>query len=256
VAVEQERVTSEGRFPPWVRHEHLARYLFAAERSDGKIVVDCACGVGVCARIVGAQAAEVHGFDVSEAAVTAAQALRNGDNGGNVSFATADATELPLPGGTADLYVSLETIEHLSDHVSFLNEVVRVLKPSGMFICSTPDRDVYSPGSTSSSRPWNRFHVREYSEPEFLSLLGSYFEHVDLYGQNPKVPELVRLRCAVGRHAPSHLVVRLNQAFKLPRYVYDRLEHHLVQPATPGRRYEYLVAVCEGPRRRSSGHGA
>jgi SAM-dependent methyltransferase len=246
VAVERERVTSEERFPPWVRHEHLARYLFAAERSEGKIVVDCACGDGTCARMVGARAAEVHGFDVSEAAVAAAQAFRNGDN---LSFATADATELPIPGDTADLYVSLETIEHLSDHVSFLGEVARVLKPSGTFICSTPDRDVYSPGNTSSSRPWNRFHVREHSEPEFLGLLDSYFEHIELFGQNPKAPGLVRLRCAVGRHVPGDLVVRLNQALKLPRYVHDRLEHHLVQPATSGRRYEYLVAVCEGPRR-------
>jgi hypothetical protein len=86
--------------------------------------------------------------------------------------------------------------------------------------------------------------VREYSQPEFVALLGRYFPRVDLYGQNPKTPTLVRIRCVVGRRTPGSLVVRLNQASKLPRYLYDRLEHHSVLPAAPGRRYELLTAVC------------
>lgn len=248
--IERERVTSSDWFPPWIRHEHLARYLFAAERAAGKVVVDCACGDGAAVRIMAPRAFQVQGFDLSEAAVKAAERATKADN---VRFAVADATSLSVGDGTTDLCVSLETIEHLPDQESFLKEVVRILKPSGELICSTPDRDVYSPGNTLNSRPWNRFHIREYSQPEFLGLLSRYFDHIELFGQNPKSPRLVRLRIFAGRHTPRHLIVRLNQVLKLPRFLYDRLEHHLILPVQDGRRYEILIAVCSRPRRKTSG---
>jgi SAM-dependent methyltransferase len=240
-----ERVSASGHFPPWVRHEHQARYIFAADQAEGKIVVDCACGDGSSTRLIAERAREVYAFDLSDVAIEQARAATNPDN---VRFAVADGVSLPLPDATADLFVSLETIEHLPDEQPFLKEVVRVLKPDGVFICSTPDRDVYSPGHTLSSQPWKGFHVREWTQPEFSSLLGGHFETVDMFGQNPKTPALVSLRCQVGRHVPWDLVVRMNQALKMPRYLYDRLEHHPVIPVSNGRRYEALTAVCRGPR--------
>ena len=41
-----ERLSDRGFMPTWVRHEHLARYEFAAGYVAGKVVVDCACGDG------------------------------------------------------------------------------------------------------------------------------------------------------------------------------------------------------------------
>lgn len=248
--VELERVTSAGRVPPWIRHEHLARYQFVAERASEKAVIDCASGDGTCARIVGERAREVLGFDLAEEAVASA---RRGTTPSNVRFSVASAMALPVPDDFADLYVSLETIEHLSDQETFLSEVARVLKPDGELICSTPDRDVCNPGNSADSRPWNRFHVREYSQSEFVALLGRHFEGIELFGQNPKSPFLVKLRGGIGRRLPGHLIVRLSQALKLPRFLYDRLEHHLVVPVRADLRYEYLIAVCSGPRNEHSG---
>ena len=57
---------------------------------------------------------------------------------GPLSFQSADCLHLPAPNHFADLFVSLETIEHLMDDDAFLREVVRVLKPDGIFICSGP----------------------------------------------------------------------------------------------------------------------
>jgi SAM-dependent methyltransferase len=250
VRIERERVTSDAGFPPWIRHEHDARYRFAAERAGGRVVVDCACGDGTCARIIGDRARTVDGFDLSESTIESA---RSTTAGGNVRFAAADATALPVPDDFAELYVSLETIEHLPDQEAFLREVVRVLKHGGELVCSTPDRDVYSPGNSLHSRPWNRFHVRELTQVELVKLLSRYFEVVDLFGQNPKSPGLVDLRVAVGQRLPSHLMVRINQALKLPRYLYDRPDRHLVLPASESRRYEILIAVCRRPRQMLRG---
>jgi SAM-dependent methyltransferase len=245
VQVERERVTFAGHLPPWIRHEHLARYFFAALRADHKTVVDCACGDGTCAAILASRALSVRGFDLSEPAL---QRARVSNLAANVTFETGDATALPIADSAADLYVSLETIEHLPDPEPFLADVVRILRPSGTFICSTPDRDVYSPGHALESRPWNRFHIREYTQAEFTALLEGHFACVELYGQNPKPPGLVRIQCAAGRVIPGDLVVRLNQALKLPRYLHDRLEDHALTPVSQGRRYEILTAVCSSPR--------
>ena len=193
-----------------------------------------------------AGATRVHAFDLSEETIAEARAAHPLPN---VSFETGDATVLPLAEDCADLYVSLETIEHLPDVERFLDEVARVLHPDGTFVCSTPDRDVYSPGHDLDSRPWNRFHVREFSQPEFAALLGSRFREVALFGQNAKHPRVTALKGRIGSLLPADLMIRVNQAAKLPRLAYDKVEHHLVVPVAGGRRYEILVAVCTGPAR-------
>jgi ubiquinone/menaquinone biosynthesis C-methylase UbiE len=243
--IERERVAAEGWFPNWIRHEHLARYGFAASYAPGKDVVDCACGDGSSSRMLAeARAARVFAFDLAEEAVAAAAASRPHPN---VRYEAADATSLPLVNGAADLYVSLETIEHLPDERAFLAEVVRVLRPRGLFICSTPDRDVYSPGHNPETRPWNRFHVREHTQAELAELLRSYFGDVLLFGQNRKSARLTALKAQLGRSLPMDAMVRVNQALKLPRLAYDQVEDHLVVPADPRYRYEIVVAVCGRP---------
>lgn len=244
LSVESERIAEGAKAPKWVRNEHLARYRFAARYASGAVVIDCACGDGSCARILAPEAAEIRGFDLSADAVESAKQKHVP----NASFAVADASALPLEAAAADLYVSLETIEHLDDSEAFLAEVLRVLRPDGSLICSTPDRDVYSPGASAESTPWNRFHRHEFTQTGFVELLSRFFEQIELFGQNPKSPVATRVRGAIGRRTPMHLVVRGTQAAKLPRLLYDRLEHHLVVPADPRRRYEILTAVCTRPR--------
>jgi ubiquinone/menaquinone biosynthesis C-methylase UbiE len=246
IRVETERASEDRRVPPWVRNEHLARYRFAASFARGQEVIDCASGDGTCSRLLAeAGARRILGFDLSPEAVSDSTASNRFDQ---VSFAVADATSLPVPADSADLFVSLETIEHLADDRGFLREVARVLRPAGTFLCSTPDRDVYSPGHDLGSRPWNKFHVREYSQAEFVDLLGDHFGDVTLYGQNKKSVNTTALLTKLGRRVPADLVVRAKQVCKLPRALYDTVDHHLVVPAQSTLRYEYLVAVCSAPR--------
>ena len=175
-----ERWTPRRWAPPWVRHEHVARYAFASRYVQGKRVIDCACGDGVgSARFLEAGASDVSAFDVSAPAIQEAEACHPS---AKLRFQVADALRLPLPDGSADVYVALETLEHIACDGAFLDEAVRVLTPAGCFICSTPNRTVTNPGTSLADPPRNPFHVREYAQEELLELrrrLRAAVDHVE-----------------------------------------------------------------------------
>ena len=164
-----------------------------------------------------------------------------------ILYGVSDACRLPLPDRAADVYIALETLEHLDDDRAFLHEVLRVLKPDGLFICSTPNRAVTNPGAAAHERPGNPFHVREYTGEELRTLLAACFQRLEWYGQRP-VPEgtvrsLARLRPLISRRGAA-LVSRL---LAVPRLWRGRPETHAVQPMRAGAQHEYLVAVCARP---------
>jgi ubiquinone/menaquinone biosynthesis C-methylase UbiE len=240
--VEIERFDPSSATPPWVRHEHLARFRFGAGFVKDRMVVDCACGTGEGTRMFAEMgASHVHAFDVSPDAVTATemrcQAL-------NVTVSVADAQALPLPDASADVFISLETFEHLIDPESLLSEACRILKCGGTFICSSPNRDVSSPGNSLQSKPWNRFHTREYSQAEFLGAVESRFSSCKMLGQNPVSVRRAKLMRRLGRLFSVICPVRLNQVLKLPRFVYGNPGRHIVQAWKPGFEYEYCMVVC------------
>jgi SAM-dependent methyltransferase len=248
--IEDERLTTQKAVPPWVWREHLARYQFAVRYAAGARVVDCACGAGLAARdFAEAGAQTVEAFDACESVIAACQQTIRLPN---LRFRTADALSLPLPNASADLFVSLETIEHLDDDRAFLAEVCRVLDSQGVFICSTPNREVTNPGKSATHKPCNRFHRREYTASEFLELLGMHFDQIELFGQNPQWQSRVRLLSLIGKFLPGHIGTRITQVLKLPRYLRDDPSYHAVVPAADGRSYEYLVAVCRRPKRRAA----
>lgn len=248
---EKERIGADQWFPVWVRNEHLARFRFAARFAPGKVVVDCASGDGLSSRMLAEAGAErVYGYDLSPEAVEYARRV---NAHANAEFEVASAMDLPLDDDAADLFVSLETIEHLDAVDDYLREITRVLRPNGELICSTPNRLVYSPGHTLESQPWNRFHIREYSPNELEQLLGSYFEKVELLGQSFRSKRRTAALNRMGRILPFDLAVRANQASKIPRFAYDKLEHHAVVPLDGAREPECLVAVCSGPRKLIDG---
>jgi SAM-dependent methyltransferase len=62
----------------------------------GHKVLEIACGTGYWTRLIGASAASVHAIDINEEALALARARQPGnDEGDNVTFAQADAFDLP-----------------------------------------------------------------------------------------------------------------------------------------------------------------
>ena len=159
-----------------VQIEHYHRYLFARSLVSGRDVLDVASGEGYGSALLAQVARSVVGVEFSGPTVRGA--IDNFPRS-NLRFLQADARALPLADHSVDAVVSFETIEHFDGQERFLHEVRRVLRPEGMFIVSTPDRDVYSPAGSAA----NPFHVHELSRLEFVALLRGTFGHVRLAQQ-------------------------------------------------------------------------
>jgi SAM-dependent methyltransferase len=244
--IEKERF-GEGFVPVWVEREHEARYAFAAAFVHG-VVLDCACGVGRGAKLFARNGADrVIALDASPGAARVATEHTD------IAGAAASGVALPLRDASVDVYVSLETIEHVDDDVGFLREVRRVLRPGGVFICSTPNRTVSNPGLGADGQPINRHHVREYAREDFEALLRRFFGSIEMKGQNPVSRGFASLMERVATVLPPPIPARLLQVLKLPRFIYDRPSHHDVRSEDPRLLYEFAVAVCREPRRAEVG---
>lgn len=237
-----ERFSTGVLVPPWVRFQHEARYAWAATYCRGARVVDVACGAGHgAARCAEGGATSVVGFDASLSAVQFARDRQIGARG--MHFAVADALRLPVPARSADLVVSLETLEHLEDPGAFLAEVARVLRPGGGFLCSTPNRAVTNPGTSLEDRPFNPHHVREYTRSQLEQVLHIHFARVELLGQSFYPVPYCRWLESVGRVRPA-LAVKLHQARKLAELPWERASRHQPGALVAGREPEYLLAIC------------
>jgi SAM-dependent methyltransferase len=171
-----ERLTSD--YGGQTQIEHLHRYLLAREWCRGKDVLDVASGEGYGAALLAQVARTMVGVEIApDAVVHACDAYA----AANLRFIVGDARRLPNPDATFDVVVSFETIEHFAEHAAFLAEIRRVLRPGGLLIVSTPDRDNYSPAET----PPNPYHVHEMTGTEFQSLLQMHFAEVRVLSQRP-----------------------------------------------------------------------
>jgi SAM-dependent methyltransferase len=80
--------------------------------------------------------------------------------------------------------VSFETIEHVEDGYAWVQESARLLRPGGLFIVSTPNREVTNASNYWEEPPFNPHHRFEYSIGELLGDLLREYTVEALYGQN------------------------------------------------------------------------
>jgi O-antigen biosynthesis protein len=230
------------RCVPWTRdvaviYEHFHRYLWAAQLARGRRVLDLGSGEGFGAAILADAAADVVGVDIDQAAIEHSQSnyARPG-----LAFSQGSATDLsPFEAGTFDVVVAFEVIEHLAEQEQVLAEIGRVLRHDGSLVISTPDRRAY----TESSGNLNPFHVRELALEEFVSLIGTQFEHVELFGQTlVEGSQINPLEVDTGAPIEAHTINftlartgedwRLARAFS-PMYLVAVASNVPVQPPPP-----------------------
>ena len=178
------KVTGE-RFVPgkMFKHseiEHMHRYKCLLQVLSNKIVLDAACGTGYGSDIIASVAKEVYGVDISQEAINYANSHFTANS--NLKYIRGDITKLPFEKGKFDVVVSFETIEHVDGKMQakFLKEIKRVLKPEGVLIISTPNKEIYAEQEGNITTEW---HVKEFLEGEFKAFLNTEFENVHYFQQ-------------------------------------------------------------------------
>ena len=238
--IASERNSDASYLPPWARHEHQMRYEFAKDYLVGKDVIDCACGSGESSGIFAAAGAKsVIGIDLDEQSIKNAQRKYHS---GNLKFLQNHNADLPVPDASCDVVVSLETIEHILDDYHFVDEISRVLRSNGLLICSTPNRLITNPRTAITDKPWNQFHVREYSYEDFLKLFNDKYSLVLANGQNPSLKLRRKAIDVFAKVFGTKSSIRLLQLWKCRWFIFRKSHLHTVQTGD-AKSFEFFVLV-------------
>lgn len=168
----------------WFRRHEIV-YARLLERCAGATVLEAGSGEGYGANMIADVATRVIGLDYDTSAVEHVRAAYP-----RVEMIQGNLADLPLVDASVDVVVNFQVIEHLWDQGQFLRECLRVLRPGGQLLISTPNRITFSPGRDT---PLNPFHTRELNATELAELLEQAGFRVDVMAGVHHGPALVAL---------------------------------------------------------------
>ena len=107
----------------------------------GRRVLDLGCAGGFMAEALDQRGAIVTGIDPARAAVTAAHA-HAAQHGRAIAYAVARGEALPFASASVDVVVCVDVLEHVDDLGRVLAETARVLRPDGLLLFDTINRNL------------------------------------------------------------------------------------------------------------------
>lgn len=113
----------------------ITRYDLAAHHSEGKDVLEVACGSGTGLDYIAQKANKIIGGDIDTKLVEIAK--NNYKDNNKVTVLHLDALNLPFETNAFDVVLLYEAIYYLPNVDQFLKEVKRVLRKNGKLIIST-----------------------------------------------------------------------------------------------------------------------
>ncbi len=107
---------------------------------QGKEVLDLGCAGGFMAEALAERGAHVKGLDPAEQAIAAAKA-HAAQQGLAIDYQVGVGEQMPYPAESFDIVVCVDVLEHVQDLDQVLAEVARVLRPGGLFLFDTINRN-------------------------------------------------------------------------------------------------------------------
>jgi 2-polyprenyl-6-hydroxyphenyl methylase / 3-demethylubiquinone-9 3-methyltransferase len=106
----------------------------------GLRILDIGCGGGLLSEPMARLGAEVVGADAAERNIPVAK-LHAEQSGLAIDYRHTTAEALAAAGEAFDVVLNMEVVEHVADPQAFIDACQRLLKPGGLMICSTINRN-------------------------------------------------------------------------------------------------------------------
>lgn len=116
------------------------RDLSTPEPFKGLRLLDIGCGGGLLSEPMARLGAQVTGADAAERNIPVAQ-LHAEQMGLDIDYRNTTAEAIAEGGERFDIVLNMEVVEHVADPQEFLNTCASLLKPGGLHICSTINRN-------------------------------------------------------------------------------------------------------------------
>lgn len=118
----------------------FGRDLTAREPFAGLRILDIGCGGGLLSEPMARLGAEVVGADAAPRNIPVAQ-LHAEQSGLTIDYRNITAEALVAAGEQFDVVLNMEVVEHVADPQAYLTACQQLLKPGGLMICSTLNRN-------------------------------------------------------------------------------------------------------------------
>ena len=119
------------------------RDLRQANPFSGLRILDIGCGGGLLAEPMARLGADVVGADAAARNIPVA-ALHAEQSGLVIDYRHTTAEDLATAGERFDVVLNMEVVEHVADPLAYLTACRILLKPQGLMICSTMNRNAKS----------------------------------------------------------------------------------------------------------------
>ncbi|MBO9463789.1 bifunctional 2-polyprenyl-6-hydroxyphenol methylase/3-demethylubiquinol 3-O-methyltransferase UbiG [Tropicibacter sp. R15_0] len=116
------------------------RDLSAPNPFQGLRILDIGCGGGLLCEPMARLGAEIIGVDAAERNIPVAETHAK-QSGLDIDYRHTTAEAMAAAGEQFDVVINMEVVEHVADPQAYLTACQQLLKPGGLHLCSTINRN-------------------------------------------------------------------------------------------------------------------